>query len=202
MTGQARARQGWHGARHKLLIVAGPTASGKSALALALARRLGGTIINADAMQCYRELRVLTARPSPEDEALAPHRLYGVRAGGRAGQCRLVAGGGAGRDGAMRTLPILCGGTGMYFSALMHGIADIPDPGERRPRGGARACWRNSGPRSAACAGWTPETAAKLNPDDSQRVARAYEVLRGTGRGLASWQAQPTERLTGWRIAA
>ena len=98
-----------------LLVLAGPTASGKSALALALARRLGGTVINADAMQCYRELRVITARPSLEDEAMAPHRLYGVR---RAAEPANAA---WWREAALAEIsacdvPILCGGTGMYFS--------------------------------------------------------------------------------------
>ena len=90
------------------LIVAGPTASGKSALALALAERLRGTIINADAMQVYRELRILTARPTPEDEARVPHALYGVRPAAEAGQCRLVARRGAGRDGGCANAAAAC----------------------------------------------------------------------------------------------
>ncbi len=180
-----------------MLIIAGPTASGKSALALALARRLGGTIINADAMQCYRELRIVTARPSPEDEAAAPHLLYGVRAAAEPANAAWW------RQAALGALehaefPILCGGTGMYFSSLINGIADIPDPGEAA-RAEARRLLAQLGPE-ALHAKLDPETAAKLKPGDSQRIARAYEVLLGTGRGLAWWQAQPTDKLTGWRV--
>jgi len=179
------------------LILAGPTASGKSALALALARRLGGTIINADAMQCYRELRIITARPSPEDEALAPHRLYGVRAAAEPANAAWW------RQAALAEmeraeLPILCGGTGMYFSSLVNGLADIPDPGEAA-RAEARRLLAELGPE-ALHARLDAETAAKLKPGDSQRISRAYEVWLATGRGLAWWQAQPAPRLEGWRL--
>ncbi len=179
------------------LIIAGPTASGKSALALAIAKKFGGTIINADAMQCYRELRVLTARPSPEDEAEAPHRLYGVR---RANEPANAAWWREAAKAEMEAagFPILCGGTGMYFSSLIKGIADIPDPGEAA-RAEARRLLAETGPE-ALHAKLDPETAAKLKPGDSQRIARAYEVLLGTGKGLAYWQAQPTARLEGWRL--
>ena len=180
-----------------LLILAGPTASGKSALALALAQRLGGTIINADAMQCYRELRNITARPSLEDEAKAPHCLYGVRAAAEPANAAWW------REAALAALdqaefPILCGGTGMYFSSLINGIANIPDPGAA-VRTQARALLAELGPE-ALHAKLDPETAAKLKPGDSQRIARAYEVFLATGRGLAWWQAQPTQRLTGWNL--
>jgi len=177
-------------------MIAGPTGSGKSALALALARRLGGTIINADAMQCYRELRLITARPSEAEEALAPHRLYGVRAAAEPAnaawwrQAALA-------EMAQCEVPILCGGTGMYFSALVNGIADIPAPGEAA-RAEARALLAEIG-APALHARLDEATAAKLKPNDSQRVARAYEVLLGTGKGLAFWQAQKTEGLVGWR---
>ncbi len=179
-----------------LLILAGPTASGKSALALALAARLGGTIINADAMQCYRELRLITARPSPADEALVPHRLYGVRA------AEAPANAAWWRQAALAELegsriPILCGGTGMYFSALINGIAEIPEI-DAAARAQARAFVAAHG-APAAHARLDPETAAKLQPGDSQRVARALEVLLSTGKGLAYWQQQPTEKLSGWK---
>lgn len=179
------------------LILAGPTASGKSALALALAQRLGGTIINADAMQCYRELRLITARPSPEDEILAPHRLYGVRAAAEPANAAWW------REAALAEMaqaefPILCGGTGMYFSSLVKGIANIPDPGEAA-RTEARSLLAALGPE-ALHAKLDPETAAKLKPGDSQRIARAYEVLLATGRGLAWWQSQPAQGLTGWNL--
>src|SRR5580692_6256505 len=113
------------------LIVAGPTASGKSALALAIAERFSGVVINADSMQVYRELRILTARPTPEEEARVPHTLYGVRPAAEAGSAAwwrgeaLRAMDAAHADGR---LPILCGGTGMYFAALTDGISKIPEP--------------------------------------------------------------------------
>ncbi len=177
--------------------MAGPTASGKSALALALARRLGGTIINADAMQCYRELRIITARPSPEDEALAPHRLYGVRAAGEPANAAWW------REAALAEMaqaefPILCGGTGMYFSSLVNGIADIPEP-DPAAREEARRLIAEIGSQ-ALHVKLDPETAQKLKPGDSQRIARAYEVLLSTGKGLTYWQSQPTDKLTGWRV--
>jgi tRNA dimethylallyltransferase len=179
----------------RLILVAGPTASGKSALALALARRLGGTIINADAMQCYRELRILTARPSVEDEAVAPHRLYGVRAAAAPANAAWW------RQAALAELaevetPILCGGTGMYFSALLNGIAEIPAPGAEA-RAEARGLLAEIG-APALHARLDAESAAKLHPTDSQRIARAYEVLIGTGHSLSWWQSRPVERLTGW----
>ena len=179
------------------VILAGPTASGKSALALALARRLGGTIINADAMQCYRELRIITARPSAEDEALAPHRLYGVRAAAEPANAAWWRGA-ALAEMEQAALPILCGGTGMYFSALVNGIADIPEPGAAA-RAEARGLLAALGPE-ALHARLDAETAAKLKPGDSQRIARAYEVLLATGKGLAWWQAQPVLRLEGWDV--
>ncbi len=179
------------------MIIAGPTASGKSALALALAQRLGGTVINADAMQCYRELRIITARPSPEDEALAPHRLYGVRAAAEPANAAWWRSN-ALAEMAQAEFPILCGGTGMYFSSLVNGIADIPEP-DPAAREEARRLIAEIGPE-ALHVKLDPETATKLKPGDSQRIARAYEVLLSTGKGLAFWQAQPTERLTGWRL--
>src|SRR5690242_10710321 len=116
----------------RALLIAGPTASGKSALALAVAERLGGTIINADSMQVYRELRVLTARPTPEEGGRVPHRLYGVRPAAEVGSVawwrgEALAAMQAAHDAGQ--LPILTGGSGMYFAALTGGIADIPDPG-------------------------------------------------------------------------
>jgi tRNA dimethylallyltransferase len=179
-----------------LLIIAGPTASGKSALALALAQRLGGTIINADAMQCYRELRIITARPSTADEAAAPHRIYGIR------PAESPANAAWWRQAALAELaktetPILCGGTGMYLSALLHGLAEIPEPGAKA-RETARALVAEIG-APALHTRLDPDTAAKLRPTDSQRIARAYEVLLGTGHGLAHWQAQPMSPLIGWR---
>jgi len=180
------------------LIVAGPTASGKSALALALAERLNGVtgldpvIINADAMQCYRELRILTARPTPDDEARTPHKLYGVRPAAEPGSvawwCEAALSEMAAAHAAGR-LPILTGGSGMYFASLTEGLADIPDPGAAA-RTEARALLKEIGPAAlhARLAAADPATAAQLRPTDSQRVARAWEVWRGTGTGLAEWK--------------
>jgi tRNA dimethylallyltransferase len=178
--------------RPKALIVAGPTASGKSALALAIAERLGGTIINTDSMQVYRELRVLTARPTSAEEAQVPHRLYGTRSASEAGSVARW------RDQALSAmdearaagrLPILTGGSGMYFAALTDGLTDIPDPGPEA-RAEARRLLGDQGPIAlhASLTHVDPATAARLKPEDSQRIARAWEVWRGTGRGLVAWQ--------------
>ena len=177
------------------LILAGPTASGKSALALDLAERLQATVINADAMQTYRELRIVTARPTPADEARVPHALYGVRPVGEPShaawwrEAALVA---MAQARAAGRLPILCGGTGLYLAALVHGIAEIPPPGEAA-RAQARRLLAERGPAAlhAALTEVDPDTAARLRPTDSHRLARAWEVWRGTGTGLATWQARP-----------
>ncbi len=187
------------------LIVAGPTCSGKSALALALAERIGGTIVNADSMQVYRELRVLTARPTEAEEARAPHRLYGVRPAAEAGSVawwRVEALAAMARARANGSIPILCGGTGMYFASLTEGIADIPDPGPAaRAEARARLAEHGAEALHADLALADPGTAAGLRPSDGQRVARAWEVWRGTGRGLADWQTA-TRIPAPWRFFA
>ncbi len=167
------------------LIICGPTASGKSALALEFAQALGGTVINADAMQVYAGMAVITAQPSPVDHAAAPHRLYGVRSPSEAANLAwwraeaLAA-------MAQARLPILCGGTGMYLRALTQGLSALPDvPPEARAE--ARMLLAERG-APALHAMLDAATAAALNPGDSQRVARAFEVWRGTGRGLVEWQ--------------
>lgn len=191
--------------RAPALIVAGPTCSGKSALALQLARTLNGVVINADSMQVYRELRVLTARPSVADEAAVPHALYGVRGAAEPGSVgwwreaaswEMIAARAAGK------LPILCGGTGLYFLSLTRGLADIPAVGAAA-REEARTLLAQLGAAAlhARLAGIDPATAAQLRPHDSQRVARAWEVWRSTGQGLAAWQAVPG-RPAPWRFAA
>ena len=169
------------------LIIAGPTCSGKSGLALALADRLGGTIINADSMQVYRELRIITARPTPADEALVPHRLYGVRPAAEPGSVAWWRAA-ALREMADARVPILCGGTGLYLQSLAQGIADIPEPGPAA-RAEARALLSAEGPEALhrRLAAADPDTAASLRPSDGQRLARAWEVLRGTGQGLRAW---------------
>ena len=186
------------------LIVAGPTCGGKSALAMALAARLGGTVVNADAMQVYRELRVLTARPSLADEALVPHAVYGIRPAAQPGSAAWWRGEALGAMDAAHAagrLPILCGGTGLYLSALTQGIADVPDPGPAA-REEARHLLAEHGPGAlhARLMGVDPATAATLRPSDGQRLARAWEVWRGTGRGLAAWHAAAEVSQPGWRF--
>ena len=180
-------------AARKALIVTGPTCSGKSALALHLAQRFGGTVINADSMQVYRELRILTARPTPEEEASAPHALYGIRPAAEPGS---VAWWRAAALDAMAhaRVPILCGGTGLYLRALTSGLADIPDPGGAA-RDEARHLLATEGPPAlhARLLAVDHATALTLRPNDGQRLARAWEVWRGTGRGLADWLSTPAE---------
>ena len=167
------------------LIICGPTASGKSALALEFAQALGGTVINADAMQVYAGMAVITAQPSLADHAAAPHRLYGIRPPAEAANLAWW------REAALAAmaearLPILCGGTGMYLRALTQGLSALPDvPPEARAE--ARMLLAERG-APALHAMLDAATAASLNPGDSQRVARAFEVWRGTGRGLVEWQ--------------
>jgi tRNA dimethylallyltransferase len=187
------------------LIVAGPTTSGKSALALGLAGRLGGAVINADAMQCYRDLRVLTARPTPEEETRAPHRLYGTRGAAErvdAAWWREAALGEMRAARAAGRLPILCGGTGMYLAALRQGIAPIP-PIPAAAREEARGLLERLGAAGlhAELARVDPAAAARLRPSDSQRLARAFEVWRATGRSILAWQAEKGAPAP-WRFAA
>ncbi|WBV44242.1 tRNA (adenosine(37)-N6)-dimethylallyltransferase MiaA [Pseudoroseomonas cervicalis] len=192
------------------LLVAGPTASGKSALALAIAERLGGVVINTDSMQLYAGLAVLTAQPDAAEQARAPHRLYGVRDPAEAASAAWWRGQALAEMAAARDagrLPILCGGTGMYFRVLIDGIAEIP-PIPEAAREQARGLLAAEGPASlhARLAEVDPSTAARLRPSDSQRLARAYEVWLGTGRGLSDWQSDGAgEGANGpapWRFAA
>ena len=174
------------------VLIAGPTASGKSAAALALAQELGGAIINADSMQVYRELRVLTARPTLEAEARVPHFLYGhVSASERYSVGRY-------EDEAARTmrdvrerglLPIFVGGTGLYFGVLTEGLSPIP-PVPASVRADVRRRFEALG-RDAFFADLAERdevTAAKLKPSDTQRVLRAADVLEATGCPLSTWQ--------------
>jgi len=190
----------------RAVIVAGPTASGKSALAMALAREWGGVVINADSMQIYRELRIVTARPTAADEAAVPHRLYGVKSAREAGSVarwreQALAEMARARDQGL--VPILCGGTGLYFASLIGGLADIPDPGDAA-RGEARTFLASEGSAwlHARLAKVDPDSAARLRPSDGQRVARAWEVWRGTGRGMAAWHAEAARELPNWEFAA
>lgn len=177
------------------ILIAGATASGKSRLALDLARAHGGCIINADSMQVYRELRILTARPSAEDEAVVPHELYGHVPAREAYSAARYVGDAAraiGEAQARGLRPILAGGTGLYFKALLEGLSPIP-PIAADIRGYWRAqAGEKGGPAlHAMLAQRDPMMAERLAPSDTQRVVRALEVLEATGRSLAEWQEQP-----------
>ncbi|MEO1140482.1 MAG: tRNA (adenosine(37)-N6)-dimethylallyltransferase MiaA [Pseudomonadota bacterium] len=167
------------------VLIAGPTASGKSALALDLAHRAGGQIINADALQVFANWRILTARPSPEEEARAPHALYGHVPGDAdysvGHWLREVA---PLLNGGPR--PIIVGGTGLYFTALTEGLAEIP-PTPDNIRREATARLAQDG-LDALLAEVDPKTASRLDTQNPMRVQRAWEVQRSTGRALADWQ--------------
>jgi tRNA dimethylallyltransferase len=177
--------------RPTAILIAGPTASGKSALALRLAEKLGGVVVNADSMQVYSDLRIITARPSPEEEARAPHRLYGhVDAAenysvGR--WCRDVAAV-LTETAALGRVPILVGGTGLYFKALTGGLAAVPPvPAAIRARVRGRLQSEGVAPLYADLLERDPATAHRLMPNDRSRIARALEVLEATGRSLSDW---------------
>ncbi len=178
------------------VLVAGPTAGGKSALALDLAEAFDGVVINADSMQVYRELSILTARPGAAEEARAPHRLYGVLSAAEpcsAARWRDMALAEIRAAWRARRLPILVGGTGLYFEALTKGLAPVPDvPVE--VRAATRDCHARLGGDAfhAALADRDPEMAARLAPGDTQRLIRAWEVVEATGVSLAEWQRRET----------
>jgi tRNA dimethylallyltransferase len=182
-----------------LIVIGGPTASGKSSLALRLAQGLGGVVVNADSMQLYRDLRVLTARPAPEEEAQVPHRLYGVLDAAEissAGRWLELARSELEAIWHQDRVAVVVGGTGLYLHALLHGIARIPDiPAE--VRAATRALCRRLGAPGlhAELARIDPEMAARLRPGDRQRVMRAHEVAVATGRSLALWQREPPARI-------
>jgi tRNA dimethylallyltransferase len=175
-------------AKPDVIVVTGPTASGKSALALALAEARGGTVINADAMQTYDAFPILTAQPSAEERARAPHALYGVLPLSEtlsAARWRELASAEIERS----KVPILCGGSGLYLRALMQGISAIPaiPPGLRDA---ANADWASMGADAfrARLAERDPAIVARLKPGDRQRHVRAWEVVQATGRPLSQWQ--------------
>ncbi len=176
------------------ILIAGPTASGKSALALDLAGRLNGTIINADSMQVYRDLSLITARPSPAEEARAPHMLYGhVDAGEIYSTGRWLSdiGDALTAIAAQGRLPIVVGGTGLYFKALTEGLAAVPAiPADIRD--GVRGRLESEGVSSlyADLTERDPVTAARLMPLDRSRIARALEVVLATGRSLSDWHKE------------
>ena len=180
-----------------VVVVAGPTASGKSALALALAERFDGVVVNADSMQLYHELDILTDRPGPEALARAPHVLYGVVAAAEscsAGRWRTMAGTEIERARRKRRLAIVTGGTGLYLRALTVGLADIPDiPPAIRRTGRARLTAVGATGIHAELARRDPVMAARLGATDGQRLVRAWEVLEATGQSLAEWQDAPDQ---------
>ena len=178
-----------------IVLIAGPTASGKSALALALADAFGGTIINADSMQVYRDLRIITARPTPEEERRAPHRLYGhvdtaenYSVGRWCTEAAEVLAATA-QQGAGAT--IIVGGTGLYFNALTRGLAAVPPiPAEIRDQVRARLLSEGVAALHAELTARDPAAAARLPPGDRARVTRALEVVLATGRSLLDWHEE------------
>lgn len=172
-----------------VLLIAGPTASGKSALALAQAQVRGGVIINADSMQVYKELRIITARPSVKEEQLVSHRLFGHIGGAETystaawlaeSEIEIQ------KCWATGQLPIICGGTGLYFMALEQGLAKLPPIDTE-----IREKWRNfQGNLHVELEQRHPESASRLNPADRQRLIRSLEVLESTGKPLIEWQKE------------
>jgi len=175
----------------KAVLIAGPTASGKSALALALAQKNGGIVINADSMQVYRDLRIITARPTPQEEALVPHRLYGhvdAAVNFSAGSWVADAANVLAEARAQNTLPIFVGGSGLYFKALTRGLSAVP-PIPPEIREGVRARLERDGTEAlhAELGKRDPAGAERLKPRDRTRIARALEVVEATGRSLTDW---------------
>jgi tRNA dimethylallyltransferase len=178
----------------EIVIVAGPTASGKSALALAIAEEFAGTIINADSQQVYRDLAVLSARPSEAEMARVPHRLYGVIDAAEncsAGRWLALAQAEIDAARAARRLPILTGGTGLYLEALLNGLAELPPiPASARDEAKALHAALGGVAFRERLATLDPVSAAKLGANDTQRLTRAYEVALATGKSLSQWQVE------------
>ena len=175
----------------EIVLVAGPTASGKSALALALAEARGGVVINADSLQVYRDLRIITARPAPEEERRVPHRLYGhVDAAENFSVGRWCEEAVAALGETLRTAraAILVGGTGLYFNALTRGLAHVPPvPARIREEVRARLVTDGVAALHAELKWRDPAAAARLMPGDRARISRALEVVLATGRSLLDW---------------
>ena len=181
-----------------IVVVAGPTGSGKSALALELARAFQGGVVNADSQQVYRELRVLTARPSAAEEALVPHRLFGVLPAATrcsAGLWLALALQAIAEIRALGLLPIVAGGTGLYLKALIKGIADIPTPPPETVAAARATCARlgNEAFR-LELARLDREGAARIPAADTQRLTRAFAVVRATGIALTEWHRRAGRR--------
>jgi tRNA dimethylallyltransferase len=189
----------------QVVLIAGPTAGGKSALALRLAEELGGEVVNADALQVYRDLRILSARPTAADEARVPHHLYGFVDAAETwsvGKWLRHAQEALARIAARGRPAVVVGGTGLYFRALTQGLADIPAVPEAVRRL-ARERFDRLGEAAVrqALAKADPAAAARIAPGDRQRLVRALEVLEATGRPLSAWQAATSPALQpgAWR---
>lgn len=180
-----------------VIVIGGPTASGKSGLAVAIAERLDGVVINGDAIQVYRDLRVLTARPSEADEQSAPHRLYGILDAAEtcsAGRWQALALSEIEAATTAGKRAVVVGGTGLYLRALTEGIAPIPDiSADVRTAARARHAEIGGAEFHAELGARDPVMAARLEPADGQRLMRAWEVIEATGRSLAQWQEEPVE---------
>ena len=191
-------------AQQQVIVITGPTASGKSELALALAERHAGTVINADAMQTYDAFPILTAQPGAEERRRVPHALYGVLPLSdalSAARWRALAAGEIERCFAEGRTPLLCGGSGLYLRTVMQGIAAIPDaPAGLRDQ--ANAEWQAMGADAfrTRLAEKDPVIVARLKPGDRQRHVRAWEVWAATGRPLSAWQAGADEERPPWRF--
>jgi tRNA dimethylallyltransferase len=177
-----------------VILIAGPTASGKSALALALAEKLGGTIVNADSMQVYRDLRIITARPTPDEEARVPHRLYGhvdAAENFSVGRWCMEVAAALAAARRMARAAIVVGGTGLYFNALTRGLSEIP-PIPAEIREGVRARLASDGVAAlhSELARHDAAAAARLMPGDRSRITRALEVMLATGRSLLEWHEE------------
>jgi tRNA dimethylallyltransferase len=174
------------------VLIAGPTASGKSAVALAIAERIGGAVVNTDSMQVYRDLTIITARPSTAELARVPHLLYGhVDAAENYSVGRFLRDAAAALEaaGAQRRIPIFAGGSGLYFKALTAGLAAIPPvPPEIRAAVRSRLEAFGSEALYAELSRRDPFAAARLCPADRTRIARAFEVIEATGRSIADWR--------------
>lgn len=186
------------------VLIAGPTASGKSALALELARRHGGVVVNADSMQVYRDLRILSARPTVEEEAAAPHRLYGHVDGAvnySAGKYAADSAPVLAELAQQGRLPLITGGTGLYFRALTEGLSDMPAvPDALRAALRAWGEGRSTGELHAELTRRSPPAAAALRPSDRLRIERALEIVAATGHPPAHFHARREPGpLAGWR---
>ncbi len=178
----------------EIILIAGPTASGKSALALALAEKLRGVVINADSMQVYRDLRVITARPSAKEEALVPHRLYGridAAENYSVGRWRKEAAATIEATKRYGRAAIVVGGTGLYFNALIRGLSAVPPiPDEIREDVRARLESEGINKLHTELMQRDPAAAARLMPGDRARITRALEVVLATGRSLLAWHEE------------